>query len=461
MSELENQFIKFPFYKTPNQIVNRSPIIIYPPTYYFDEIYVMMDDRAVKGIMPNRYLISNYGNVWDLFDQKYVAQTLSNNYKKYDGNPAGYYSFHVQYYRDPFTIDRTTVRTNRMVLVMFNWVPDWENLEANHENGNHADNRLCNLSWTTRKENLEHSKRTGLIPHGEYRVNSSISNKLAREIAEEISTGKSLKEIANKYSVSYDLVSGIKDRHSYRYVSKDLDFPNKRILKTISTPQAIKICELLMKGKYISEISDITGISTSTIYDIKRGKRFSDISSKYNFPELNRISGNTVSSDIIIKVCEKLQNGEPADKIANELGISKRTVISVYSGHGYKYISKNYTFPKMMGNMMPDETVASICEHLSTGKYTNAEIAKIHNVNESVVSELKSHNTYKHISDNYIFPEYLERDIPPETVHYICQQLSENKSPAKIAKETNVLVGKIYHIKYRDTHKDISKDYKW
>lgn len=50
-------------------------------------------------------------------------------------------------------------------LVAETWIPkESEDLEVNHVNGNRYDNRVENLEWITHQENIDHSRKTGLVP---------------------------------------------------------------------------------------------------------------------------------------------------------------------------------------------------------------------------------------------------------------------------------------------------------
>lgn len=50
-------------------------------------------------------------------------------------------------------------------LVAETWIPkESEDLEVNHINGNRYDNRVENLEWVTHQENIDHSRKTGLVP---------------------------------------------------------------------------------------------------------------------------------------------------------------------------------------------------------------------------------------------------------------------------------------------------------
>lgn len=51
----------------------------------------------------------------------------------------------------------------------FNPVPNFEELEVNHIDGNPKNNKLSNLEWCTGPENLDHARRTGLIKLGDER----------------------------------------------------------------------------------------------------------------------------------------------------------------------------------------------------------------------------------------------------------------------------------------------------
>ena len=54
------------------------------------------------------------------------------------------------------------VLVHRLVLSSFNPIENMEQYDVNHKNGNKLDNRLENLEWCTRSENVLHAYRTGL-----------------------------------------------------------------------------------------------------------------------------------------------------------------------------------------------------------------------------------------------------------------------------------------------------------
>jgi hypothetical protein len=60
---------------------------------------------------------------------------------------------------------RRIARVHRLVLNAFAPVPGSSSLDVNHKNFDRSDNRLENLEWCTRRQNIHHAIRAGRVPH--------------------------------------------------------------------------------------------------------------------------------------------------------------------------------------------------------------------------------------------------------------------------------------------------------
>ena len=99
------------------------------------------------------------------------------------------------------------VLVHRLVLSAFLPIENMELYDVNHKNGDKLDNRLENLEWCTRSENIKHSYKNGLQArvsnaHGTFRVLTENDLDIIRdlhhrgypdwEIAKEIGCSRSL-----------------------------------------------------------------------------------------------------------------------------------------------------------------------------------------------------------------------------------------------------------------------------
>lgn len=106
--------------------------------------------REIKGY-EGRYSVSTLGRIKSNGGKKKLNKHIMKARKQNSG-----YSV-VNLWKGG---ERKTFTVHRLVLSTF--TKDYEDMDVNHKNGNKRDNRLINLEWCTRKENMEHAYKTGL-----------------------------------------------------------------------------------------------------------------------------------------------------------------------------------------------------------------------------------------------------------------------------------------------------------
>ena len=86
-----------------------------------------------------------------------------------------------------------------------------------HLNGVRSDDRAVNLAWATPKENSRDSKLHGTYIHGESVNTAKLTNEKVMEI---FNMNGTCAEIAEKFGVTFGTVSHIKNRRTWKHVSR-------------------------------------------------------------------------------------------------------------------------------------------------------------------------------------------------------------------------------------------------
>lgn len=140
------------------------------------------------------YLIDDFGRVFSIKTKRFLKYHKSKGYN------------YVRLYKNKKQYCKTV---HRLVLLTF---VGPSNLDVNHKNGIKTDNRLVNLEYCTKKQNMFHAKKLGLIDYTKIQGEGHGNNKLSAEQVIEIKyfeTGTQT-AIAKKYNITQSYVSELK-----------------------------------------------------------------------------------------------------------------------------------------------------------------------------------------------------------------------------------------------------------
>ena len=233
------------------------------------------------GIMPNTFMISNKGTVYNITTGNFLSSRVNNDYsvinlKRTDGS----------WYRTP--IHR---------LVAWEFVPYRRNynLQVNHVDTNKLNNDYENLEWATPLENTRHAIKHGLrLEHGG-------SCKLTEEMVHHVcrlltdpnnSYGFIVKEISNTYNVDVCVgtIKSIALGKIWRNISSQyvIPFRNKtgenQSNSILTEKDVYYICQLRELGLSTTKIADLLNnkVSVAAIISIVQGINWKHISSRFN-----------------------------------------------------------------------------------------------------------------------------------------------------------------------------------
>lgn len=271
--------------------------ILYP---WYPEEFKIINFGNIKKDM---YSISNYGRVFNIRTNKELSIFKGNGYcnvalQNYDNSRSVYYvHILVAHHFIPKTDD--DIRNDRIYV--------------NHRNLNRSNNYVHNLEWVNYEENNKHAAEFGHL-------------KLNTEIVKRIS------------NTTWGDSGAIGSKNGMARLNED---------------QVHMICKMLEEGHSYKDIClKVDGLEDTEndrhlITNIVRGKRWNQISEKYNLPKPKPC---TDYSDYVIPVCELLEKNYSTTDIINILNMdntkdrARGFINRIKRKASYQEITKNYNF---------------------------------------------------------------------------------------------------------------------
>lgn len=266
------------FYLAKEYYINLSKYIL----YFYDIDY-------------ERYMISNWGHVYDKYTNHYLPKKLIPNNNEY-----------IRLYLKRKDNSNIMVPVHRLVCTSFNGIfgiqPIDQIMVINHIDGVKWHNEPYNLEWLTWSENIRHADYNGLINRGfgEHNGYSVLTDDQYREICRLTQEGYFPNQINKIMNIGYDITNiaqKIRRGVSETIISKDYDFSNipKNNYSKFSDNDVEKICSMIQNGIDDKSILKEFNINVDELnsYDkylwllkirnIRNRKSFKNISSKYLF----------------------------------------------------------------------------------------------------------------------------------------------------------------------------------
>lgn len=248
----------------------------------------MWTDINLYNIKPI-YMISNFGRIYSKLNNHLLKTNIINS---------GYV--------------RVTLRTlenkqkdflvHRLVMICFNPIDNYNELQVNHKDGVKTNNYIDNLEWCNQSENIIHAYNKGLYKYGENNNFAILTNEQVHLICQGLCERMSYKDICIKklnteYTDSMKAnICAIKNGYNWEHISRLYNIPiTNRNNQYFTDKQIHEICKLLESGTNTTDIISAMNINTNNmdknqvqnlrelINRIRRKERFHRISQYYNF----------------------------------------------------------------------------------------------------------------------------------------------------------------------------------
>lgn len=210
---------------------------------YFDNFstpFVEITNKEIPNIRPG-YYINIFGTVYNSVSKRFKNPILDSDKR--------YYTLEFK------RIDnsRVSIKAHRLIMIIFNYIDGFENLEVNHKDGNKYNNNLTNLEWCNHSYNVQHAYDNNLMKCGENHRFSILTEKQVREICEILQNSpryvSQFSEIANMYNVNKIAILEIAYGYTWTQVSREYNINyNYRLNDRFTKEQVHQICNIFQNN---------------------------------------------------------------------------------------------------------------------------------------------------------------------------------------------------------------------
>ena len=248
-----------------------------------DEIFAYIDDRVVNNIVFQRYIVSSYGRIFDRSKGIFLNPVINKPETGFYKVKLAYYSnWNEISFKDVYIARAVKLMFDYYPGAEY---PKITNIQIVHLNNDHSDNRLSNLQYCIPYiQNIQNNSNIVNCSVNLIDNNFSINDprQPIRLICSMIQSGCSDAEIAAKMGIDVGIVTDIRYGRSYKAISMEYSI-TKHIRKKEDLDTIIKICEMLQSGATNMEIAKTLGVSRKIVSAIRTRRNYTFISSEYNW----------------------------------------------------------------------------------------------------------------------------------------------------------------------------------
>ncbi len=197
---------------------------------------------------------------------------------------------------------------------------------VNHLNGNKQDPSYINLEWTDYSGNTKHALATGLMKpaYGERSGRAKLTNAQVHEICKIMENGTmTQREIAKKYDVDESIIHEIRLGNNWRSISHLYNIDNcKLAVETLDESTVRSICAEIEKDDLtIKEIARKCDVKYDIVLGILNGRNYKNISSEYDLAHYTLRM--RYSQELIDQITELILSGKDNVEIVYMLNLPK------------------------------------------------------------------------------------------------------------------------------------------